>query len=345
MQLLNTRIVILSIILWVFSPTIAQLSDQITTNQQEENSGQLITPVLAPALVTPEPPVVEIGVTPTVIETNTAQEIVIPAAVQPVDVQPVNVQPVAVQPVDVQPIAIQPVEVEQPTQTSRSFLPQGLANIFQRKPQEAQAATPTQTQNATQNQAAQAGQAGQASQAAQVDYSSLKEGFQQGNLATDFMLLNMEGQTVQLSSLRGRPVILNFWGLNCPPCIEELPILQKADREINGQYRGLSGSTNAHFILVSLKSNTEETKPFLEELGIQMNTLIEATIDQESNLPYTIDDTESVFREYRAFGLPTTFLLDHTGIIQSKRVGAFINEEELSHYLKSVGVNWQPVQF
>ena len=329
MQLLNTRIVILSIILWIFSLTIAQLSDQITTNQQEDTAGQLITPVLAPALVTPEPPVVEIGVTPTVIETNTAQEIVVPAAVQPVNVQPVNVQPVAVQ----------PVAVEQPAQTSRSFLPQGLANIFQRKPQEAQAAAPTQTQNATQNQAAQA------SQAAQVDYSSLKEGFQQGNLATDFMLLNMEGQTVQLSSLRGRPVILNFWGLNCPPCIEELPILQKADREINGQYRGLSGSTNAHFILVSLKSNTEETKPFLEELGIQMNTLIEATIDQESNLPYSIDDTESVFREYRAFGLPTTFLLDHTGIIQSKRVGAFINEEELSHYLKSVGVNWQPVQF
>lgn len=230
---------------------------------------------------------------------------------------------------------------EEPT---RSFLPQGLANIFQQKPkQPTQAAQAAQPATTTTNAAANAGTNQQQTQAAQVDYANLKEGIEQGNLASDFRLLNLEGQTVQLASLRGSPVIINFWGLNCPPCIEELPILQKADREINGQYRGLTGSTNAYFLLVALKSNTEETKPFLDELGIQMNTLIEATIDQASNLPYDIHDTESVFRKYRAFGLPTTFLVDPTGVIQSKRIGAFVNEEELAHYLKSVGVNWQPM--
>lgn len=221
--------------------------------------------------------------------------------------------------------------------SGRSFLPQGLAGIFQQKPKQ-----PTQTAQPA-SQATTQTTATTQQQATQVDYSSLKEGIEQGNLASDFRLLNLEGQTVQLASLRGKPVIINFWGINCPPCIEELPILQKADREINGQYRGLTGSANAYFLLVALKSNTEETKPFLDELGIEMNTLIEATIDQASNLPYEVHDTESVFRKYRAFGLPTTFLVDPTGVIQSKRIGAFVNEDELSHYLKSVGIVWQPM--
>jgi len=286
MQDLKKYFVLIIIAVWCFSFSHAQLSSQIETTDQEENTGQLITPVLAPEL--PTPPVAE----------------------------------------------EQSAEGPQTQQSSRSFLPQGLANIFQQKPKQPQQATAATSQQQTQS-----------TQTTQSNTANLKEGFQPGNIATDFRLLNMEGQTVQLSSLRGRPVLLNFWGINCPPCIEELPILQKADREINGQYRGLSGSTNAHFILVALKSDSDETKEFLDELGINMNTLIEASLDQQSNLPYSVDDTESVFRDYRAFGLPTTFLIDHTGVIQSKRVGAFINEAELSHYLKSLNVNWQPVQY
>lgn len=238
--------------------------------------------------------------------------------------------------------AIETSSVGEPQEAKQggSFLPKGLQNIFQQKPKASPAQNNTQvaataaTSSTSQQQAAQT---------SQTSTANRREGFQVGNIATDFRLINMEGQTVQLASLRGRPVVLNFWGLNCPPCIEELPILQKADREINGQYRGLTSSANAHFVLVSLRSNTEETKPFLEDLGIHMNTLIEATIDQQSNLPYAVDDTESVFRDYRAFGLPTTFLIDPSGVITSKRVGAFVNEEELSHYLQSININWQPV--
>jgi len=254
-------------------------------NSQTDNSGDLVTPVLAPA-----------------IETTTVGE-------------------------------------AQEAKQGNSFLPKGLQNIFQQKPKASPAQNNTQAAAAATTTASSANQ----QQATQTTTTNRKEGFQVGNIATDFRLINMEGQTVQLASLRGRPVVLNFWGLNCPPCIEELPILQKADREINGQYRGLTSSANAHFVLVSLRSNTEETKPFLDDLGIQMNTLIEATIDQQSNLPYAVDDTESVFREYRAFGLPTTFLIDPSGVITSKRVGAFVNEEELSHYLQSININWQPV--
>lgn len=46
--------------------------------------------------------------------------------------------------------------------------------------------------------------------------------------ALDVTLLN--GKKLQLESLRGRPVLINVWATWCPPCVEEMPILDAAHR-------------------------------------------------------------------------------------------------------------------
>src|SRR6478736_4462176 len=45
-------------------------------------------------------------------------------------------------------------------------------------------------------------------------------------LAPDFTLRDREGKTFRLSEHRGRVVVLNFWSITCPPCVEELPTLE-----------------------------------------------------------------------------------------------------------------------
>ncbi|MFZ4480777.1 MAG: TlpA family protein disulfide reductase [Rhodoferax sp.] len=52
-----------------------------------------------------------------------------------------------------------------------------------------------------------------------------------------------EGQMIPMQSLRGKPLLLNFWATWCPPCIEELPLLSSFYREnvVNGwQVLGLA---------------------------------------------------------------------------------------------------------
>ncbi|MFT5400809.1 MAG: thiol-disulfide isomerase/thioredoxin, partial [Gammaproteobacteria bacterium] len=51
-----------------------------------------------------------------------------------------------------------------------------------------------------------------------------------GDQATDFTLQNFSAETVKLSDLAGRGVVLNFWATWCPPCRREMPLLDEMQK-------------------------------------------------------------------------------------------------------------------
>ena len=105
-----------------------------------------------------------------------------------------------------------------------------------------------------------------------------------GSEAPDFTLPNLDGESVSLSELEGRPVFINFWRIDCSPCRVEMPHLQAVYEERQGE-------------LVMLNINTGDdassTKQFLEA-----NSL---------SFPVLLDTDITVARRYGIPGTPTAF--------------------------------------
>jgi len=121
-----------------------------------------------------------------------------------------------------------------------------------------------------------------------------------GHLAPDFTLPSLDGQTVRLSDLRGKAVLLNFWATWCAPCRLEMPTIDKAYQEYKS--RGLE------ILAVSLDAGSNSVvKNFMDELSL--------------SFPALLDPDMEVLRLYRQFSIPATFLIDKQGIVRHRELG------------------------
>lgn len=135
-----------------------------------------------------------------------------------------------------------------------------------------------------------------------------------GQMAPPLRLPLVGGGEMDLGAFRGRPILLNFWATWCEPCKAEMPVFERAQQQYRD--RGLV------VLGVDFQERDEEITAFLNQVGV--------------TFPSLVDRTGEVSRQWRATGLPTTFLIDRQGIIRDVRVGAFTEamlEERLAKLL------------
>lgn len=120
-----------------------------------------------------------------------------------------------------------------------------------------------------------------------------------GFRAPDFELQDMNGQSVRLSALRGKPVLLNFWASWCPPCRKEMPDLQEFFRQYGAKI---------HVIGINWNDQLSTVQEFLSQYGITYTNLL--------------DTNGKIFVLYELTGLPTSFFIDEDGIIRGKWLGS-----------------------
>jgi thiol-disulfide isomerase/thioredoxin len=137
---------------------------------------------------------------------------------------------------------------------------------------------------------------------------------EQGALAPNFTLETVYGDTVQLSDFQGKVILLNFWAVWCPPCLEEMPSIQKVHERFGDQLVVLA---------VNAGDSREDALSFRETYRLSFETLL--------------DSENKVESQYRVRGLPTTFFIDEQGIIQITHIG-FMEESQLAGYLTEMGV-------
>ena len=123
----------------------------------------------------------------------------------------------------------------------------------------------------------------------------------EGDLAPEFQLPSLEGKTVGLSSSRGKVVMVHFWATWCPPCVEELPTLDRL-------YRAHFGN-DLEILAVSVdEGGAGAVVPFLQK--------------NRFNLPVLLNPDQSVSRAYGTFKFPETYLVDREGVVRKKIIGA-----------------------
>ncbi|SEN72606.1 Peroxiredoxin [Amphibacillus marinus] len=131
-----------------------------------------------------------------------------------------------------------------------------------------------------------------------------------GNQAPDFHLQTLTGERVQLSDYLGSPIMLNFWATWCPPCRAEMPDMQRfyEDTEIT--------------ILAVNLTDTEHS-----------NSDVDAFVKEHAlTFPIPIDKAGDTSSLYDIQAIPTTFMIDQTGIIHDKSYGALTYEQMISAY-------------
>lgn len=127
----------------------------------------------------------------------------------------------------------------------------------------------------------------------------VKSGVQEGMRLPDAEFTRLEGGTVKVSDLRGKPAVINFWATWCGPCKEEIPLLQQAYADGQGQ----------SFALIAV---TEETE---RDVGNFVET-------NNMRLPVVLDPGGRAGQRYQIQGIPTTFFLDSQGVIVIRHIGA-----------------------
>jgi cytochrome c biogenesis protein CcmG/thiol:disulfide interchange protein DsbE len=131
-----------------------------------------------------------------------------------------------------------------------------------------------------------------------------------GTRAPSFAATDLQGRPVRLEDLRGQVVLLNIWATWCGPCRDEMPSMERLQRELGP--RGLK------IVAVSV-----DAAPGAVSAGGQPGGDV-AEFARELGLTFTIwhDPSGEIQRVYRTTGVPESFVIDRNGVIQKKVIGA-----------------------
>ena len=109
----------------------------------------------------------------------------------------------------------------------------------------------------------------------------------------------LDGAAFDLASLRGRPVIINFWGPSCVPCRDEFPLLEQKLTQ--------HAADGLVVVGVLTQDPIEPARDVARRYGATWSTVV--------------DPDNSIRAAYRVAARPQSYFVDRAGIIRSIQVG------------------------
>jgi thiol-disulfide isomerase/thioredoxin len=119
--------------------------------------------------------------------------------------------------------------------------------------------------------------------------------------APAIFLADSTGQTVELSNLRGKLVLVNLWATWCEPCLREMPSLERLQSRLGERIAVLAVSED--------RGGNKAVEPFITKLGLKS---VKIYIDPKSEVGHALG----------VRGLPTSFVIDRDGKVIGRVKGA-----------------------
>ena len=118
--------------------------------------------------------------------------------------------------------------------------------------------------------------------------------------APNFTLPGLDGKMVSLNDYKGKVVLLNIWATWCPPCVDEMPSMEKLHQELK--------SEAFEILAVSLDVlGAKEVIPFMKK--------------HKLSFPALTDTKGAIKSLYQTTGVPESFIINKDGIIVEKIMG------------------------
>ena len=142
--------------------------------------------------------------------------------------------------------------------------------------------------------------------------------------ATDFTLVDQNGNTVSLNDYRGKKVVIIFWAVWCPPCREEIPDINELSKEYD----------NAVFLTIVRPEKSSDLK--YETYKEEINGYIQ---EHNITIPVLIDENKELFDFYGIDIYPSIVFIDEDGNIKKKvpteEESQNLNKQEIIEKLES----------
>lgn len=129
----------------------------------------------------------------------------------------------------------------------------------------------------------------------------------------NLMLMDQDGQTILLEDFKGKPIFMNMWATWCPPCIAEMPNINKLYKEIGSE---------VNFVMVALDDDFETAKAFNTRKGFDLPI-------------YTLQSRRPAM--YQSTTVPTTYVISADGNLMLTHKGmANYNTSKFKKFLEGL---------
>lgn len=134
-----------------------------------------------------------------------------------------------------------------------------------------------------------------------------------GGTTPPLALKDLSGKTHKLEDYRGKVVMVQFWATWCPPCLKEMPAMQRLEKKMAGKPFTI--------LAVNMGEGEKEVREFVSKMQVGFIVLM--------------DEEGKGVGDWKVFVAPSTFLLDPQGNIRHTLQGGAEWDEPV--YLKAIG--------